>query len=128
MIYVDTSVLLAQLLAEDRRPPASIWGETLISSRLAEYETWTRLHGAGLATSHGEAARELLARLSILELSPIVLARALDPFPLAVRTLDAIHLASIHYLRERRLDARLATYDGRMATAGRAIGIPLVEL
>lgn len=128
MIYVDTSVLLGQLLAEDRKPPASLWSETLVSSRLAEYETWTRIHARGLAGSHGDAAREMLARLSVLEMSPIVLARSLDPFPTPVRTLDALHLASIDYLRERRLDVRLATYDGRMVTAAHAMGIPLIAL
>lgn len=128
MIYVDTSVLLGQLLAEDRKPPASLWSETLVSSRLAEYEIWTRIHARGLVASHGDAAREMLARLSLLELLPMVLARCLDPFPTPVRTLDALHLASIHYLRERRLGVRLATYDGRMATAARAMGLPLVPL
>lgn len=128
MIYVDTSVLLGQLLAEDRKPPASLWSEALVSSRLAEYETWTRIHARGLAGSHGDAAREILARLSVLELSPIVLARSLDPFPTPVGTLDALHMASLNYLRERRLDVRLATYDGRMATAARAMGLPLVPM
>ena len=67
MIYVDTSVVLAQLLAEDRRP----------------------------------------AR---------------------VRTLDALHLASLEYLRDRRLEVRLATYDRRMAEAARAMHVPRVRL
>lgn len=103
MIYVDTSVVLAQLLAEDRRPPASIWSATLVSSRILEYETWTRIHARRLAESHGEDARDLLGRISLLELSPIVLARALDPFPSPLRTLDALHLASAEYLRGQRL-------------------------
>ena len=38
MIYLDTSVALAHLLAEDRLPPVSLWHETLVSSRLLEYE------------------------------------------------------------------------------------------
>ena len=38
MIYLVSSVALAHLLAEDRQPPASLWEETLISSRLLEYE------------------------------------------------------------------------------------------
>ena len=59
MIYLDTSVVLAQLLAEDHRPPAALWSETLVSSRLMEYEIWTRLHARTLADSHGEAARRL---------------------------------------------------------------------
>jgi len=128
LIYVDTSVVLAQLLAEDRRPAARFWEQPLITSRLTEYEVWTRVHGRRLATTHGDAAREILARLSLLELAPDVLARALEPFPARVRTLDALHLASLEYLRDRRLEVRLATYDRRMAEAARAMHVPRVRL
>ena len=64
MIYLDTSVALAQLLAEDRRPPASLWSETLVASRLMEYEVWTRLHVRRLADSHGESARKLIGQIA----------------------------------------------------------------
>lgn len=128
MIYVDTSAILAQLLAEDRRPPAKMWTQTLVSSRLAEYETWVRIHSLKLADSHGEAARQLLSRISMLELSPLVVERALDPFPAPVRTLDALHLASIDFLRSRRLKVRLATYDGKLAAAARAMKVPLEQI
>jgi hypothetical protein len=66
VIYVDPSVLLAQLLAEDRGPPRALWDEPLIASRLAEYEVWNLLHARGLAESHGEAARQLLARVAMV--------------------------------------------------------------
>jgi predicted nucleic acid-binding protein len=128
MIYLDTSVVLAQLLAEDRQPPDSLWTETLVSSRLLVYETWARLHGRGLARSHGELARQLIARLALLELGPAVLARALDPFPVAVRTLDALHLASVEFLRDAHQDVRLATYDARQLAAARAMRLPVAEL
>jgi len=128
LIYVDTSVLLAQLLAEDKTPPASLWSEPLVSSRLAEYEIWTAIHRGGLTRSHGEAARQLLDHLSFLELSPLVLARAVDPFPVPVRTLDALHLASVEFLRSRRLRMLLATYDRRMLAAARRLRIPLFPL
>ena len=128
MIYLDTSVLLAQLLAEDRHPPESLWAEPLIASRLLEYETWCRLNAAGYAASHGDTARQLLSRTSLIELSPSVLQRALEPFPRPVRTLDALHLASIHFLTEQRLRARLATYDQRLAETAHAMGIELFDL
>jgi predicted nucleic acid-binding protein len=128
LIYVDTSVLLAQLLAEDKTPPASLWSEPLVSSRLAEYEIWTAIHRGGRARSHGEAARQLLGHLSLLELSPLVLARAVDPFPVPVRTLDALHLASVEFLRSRRLHVLLATYDRRMVVVARRLRIPLFPL
>lgn len=128
MIYVDTSVVLAQLLAEDRKPPADLWSQSLISSRLIAYESWTRVHARGLADSHGDALRATLAALDLLELSPVVLSRALEPFPVAVRTLDALHLASVEFLGSRRVEVSLATYDSRMTEAARQMGIPVEPL
>ncbi len=128
MIYLDTSVALAQLLAEDRLPPPALWDAPLVSSRLLEYELWNRLHARGLAHSHGALALELLQRLSFLELAPPVLARALEAFPVPVRTLDAMHLASIEFLRSRRVDVAFASYDARMLDAAAKLKIPAVEL
>ncbi len=128
MIYLDSSVALAHLLTEDRAPPESLWQEPLISSRLFEYEVWTRIHALGLADSHGDAVRALLGRLALLELSPPVLARALDPFPVPVRTLDALHLASIEFLRDHRQNVELASYDERLAAAARALNMPLASV
>ncbi len=128
MIYLDTSVALAHLLAEDRTPPDSLWKQTLVSSRLLEYELWNRLHARGLGVTHGENARAMLQRLAFLELAPAVLARALEPFPVAVRTLDALHLGSIAFLREQRQQVMLASYDNRMLDAARLLDIPIAEL
>jgi len=125
LIYVDMSVALAHLLGEGEAPPESLWEEALISSRLLEYESWVRIHSLGLGDSHGEPLRSLLGRLAFLELARPVLARALEPFPLAVRTLDAIHLASVEFLRSQNQSVTLATYDSRMREAAERIGIPL---
>lgn len=127
MIYIDASIVLAYLLTEDRRPAGVLWDETLTASRLLEYEVWTRLHARNLAESHGEAARTIIGRIALLELSPVVLTRALTGFPITVRTLDALHLASIDFLRQRGQSVELATYDRRMADAARAMGIPVIE-
>jgi predicted nucleic acid-binding protein len=128
VIYLDTSVALAHLLAEDRRPPDSLWEKPLVSSRLLVYELWTRLNARGLDASHGEMACRLVERLAILELRPNVLTRALEPFPAPVRTLDALHLASIEFLRGQGSAVELASYDERLLTGARAIGIPLVAV
>ena len=128
MIYLDTSVALAQLMAEDRVPRPTLWGETLVSSRLLEYEVWNRIHARGLAVSHGEAARQLIGRLALVELAPPVLARALEPFPLPVRTLDALHLASAEFLRGQGQKLSLASYDDRLSAAARRMGIPLADV
>ena len=128
MIYVDSSVALAHLLAEDRSPPASFWQADLISSRLLEYEIWTRLHARKLAPSHGDHARELIGRVALVELAPAVLARAIEPFAVAVRTLDALHLASIEFLRARGQSVALATYDQRMLAAALTLAIKPAEI
>lgn len=130
MIYLDTSVALAHLLAEDRQPPASLWDETLVSSRLLEYEVWTPLHGRGLAGAYGETARSLIGRVAMLELTPSVLVRALNAFPGPgpLRTLDALHLASCTYLIENGQPVALASFDRRMTAVALAMDIPLCEL
>ena len=73
-------------------------------------------------------ARRLLERLAILEMLPNVLARALEPFPAPVRTLDALHLASIEFLRGRGQAIELASYDDRLIVAARELGIPIAPL
>lgn len=129
MIYVDSSVVLAQLLAEDRYPDPSFWRDgPLVSSRLLEYEVWNRINARGLASSHADDVRILLGRLSLLELAPAVLARALDHFPIPVRTLDALHLASIDFLRGMGQRPTLATYDHRLSQAATALDIPVTSL
>lgn len=128
MIYLDSSVALAQLLAEDRAPPETLWQETLVASRLLEYEVWNRLNARGLGRSHGEEARALIGGVALLELAPPVLSRALEPYPVPVRTLDALHLASLEFLRSRGQTVELASYDDRLLAAARALGVPLRAL
>jgi uncharacterized protein len=128
VIYLDTSVALAHLLAEDRVPSPRLWGEPLVSSRLLEYEVWTRIHARGLARSHGESVKALVGRVALVELAPSVLSRALEPFARPVRTLDALHLASMEFLRSQGQPVELATYDDRMARAARDLKIRLYRL
>lgn len=75
-----------------------------------------------------EAAGLLISRIRLVELTPRVLARALDPFPIAVRTLDALHLATIEFLRGQGETVELASYDNRLLAAARALAIPVAEL
>jgi predicted nucleic acid-binding protein len=128
MIYLDTSIVLAQLLAEDRQPPATLWQGTLISSRLLEYEVWVNIHRGKREESHGELVRTTLARISYVELAVPVLQRVLEPFPRAVRTLDAIHLATALFVANQGQSIEFATYDQDQAEAARAAGVTLFML
>ena len=128
MIYLDSSVALAQIFAEDRQPPADLWNDPVTSSRLLHYEVWTRVHARRLAPSHSDKVRDLLDAISTVELNALVLARALEPFPTAVRTLDALHLTTMDFLRAHGQPLELASYDDRLLTAARALGIPIRSL
>lgn len=128
MIYLDTSVALAVLLAEKRTPPPALWRSRLVSSRLLECEIWTRIHARGLTASHGAQTAAFIDRVALVELVPPVLARAIEPFPLVVRTLDALHLASIVFLQGQGQDVALASYDERLLASAKALEIPLTEL
>ena len=128
MIYLDASVALAQLFAEDRQPAEALWREPLTASRLLQYEVWARVHARQLETRHGDKVRDLLDGVAYIELTPLVLARALDPFPMPVRTLDALHLATMAFLRDHGQAIELASYDARLLAAARALDIPTRRL
>lgn len=128
MIYLDSSVALGHLLTEDCLVPEQLWQESLVSSRLLEYEIWTRINARRLAQSHGEHVRALVGRVALVELISPVLARALEPFPKPVRTLDALHLASIDFLRKQGQTVTLASYDDRLVDVARVLRIPIYKL
>ena len=125
MIYLDTSVLLAWIFGEDRHPPADLWQRPLVSSRLLQYETWTRVHARGPDARAREAAEDALGRVSLVELSPIVLSRALASWPVPTRTLDALHVATALFLRDNRQGIEVASYDVRLCAAASAAGLAL---
>ena len=126
MIYIDSSVVLAQLLFEARAPRASLWREWLVSSRLLEYELWNRVHAYRLTVTRADDVRAMLALVDMIEMTGPVLARALEPFPVAVRTLDGLHLATLDSLRGEAVE--LANYDNRLSAAARALGISIAAL
>jgi predicted nucleic acid-binding protein len=128
VIYLDASVALAQLFAENRQPAEDLWREPLTASRLLQYEVWARVHARRLEARHGDRVRELLDGVAYVELTPLILARAVDPFPVPVRTLDALHLATMAFLRGHGQAIELASYDARLVAAARALEIPTRSL
>ena len=125
MIYLDTSVALAQLLAEDRRPLAEFWSQPLISSRLLQYEIHNRLNNLQVATAGREIADKLMQRIALIEIVPEVVYRVRKKDGIQLRTLDAIHVASLEFLRGQGVSIELATYDERMRAAAAKLKIPL---
>ena len=89
---------------------------------------WTRIHQRGLTDSHEAAVRALLGRIGFLDIVPEVVARAAEPFPTPLRTLDALHLGTLEFVRAQGLTVDLATYDERMRKAAGAMQVPLYPL
>ena len=86
------------------------------------------MHAYDPAGSNIDPARALLMGVELLELDRVVLARALEPWPTPIRTLDGLHLATVDYLRRQGEPVELASYDNRLLAAARALGIAIAAL
>jgi predicted nucleic acid-binding protein len=128
VIYLDSSVVLARIFAEASVPNERFWNLSLTSSRLLLYEVWNRIYARGLRDSYGRDAEMLLDHVRLVELSNEVLDRALQPFPVSPRTLDALHLATMDFLHRRVREVTLASYDQRLLAAAHAMGIEAAPL
>jgi predicted nucleic acid-binding protein len=127
VIYIDSSVLLAELFTEDRQPSATLWNQVLVSSRLLEYEVWNRALTRSVSPNPSAIAA-LLDKVEMTEMSVPALRRALQPFPVPVRTLDALHLATAMFLSTKSDPVQLASYDRRLIAAAQALGIAIAAL
>ena len=128
LTYVDSSVALAHLFAEPRQPRPDIWDRRLAASRLLEYEIFSRIHVRRPALAGSSSLRALLTGIALIELSRPVLARALEAWPVPLRTLDALHLATMDYLQSQEELVEPASYDNHLLAGARALGIPLAAL
>ena len=89
-----------------------------MSSRLLECEVWNRINAHQLQHSHGDAVRNLIGRVAMIEMVGPVLARALLPFPVPGR-----HLAALEFISAQKQNVQLASYDERLLAAARLLGI-----
>lgn len=127
MIYLDSSVALAHIMAEQRRPEAQFWLQPFASSRLLQFEIFNRLHARNVGRYRHERARGILNRVEYVEFDGNAHVRALRPFPISVRTLDGLHLAAMDHLRVRGIAMTLASYDIRLLAAANAMGFPILQ-
>ena len=74
------------------------------------------------------AAQALLVDITLLDMSPSILARALKPFPVPIRTLDSLHLATMAFLADAGQSVQLASYDKRLVEAAALLGIAALDL
>lgn len=131
IVYLDTSVVLRVLLRQ--RGALRSWGqwEEACASEILKVETRrvidrlrleSLLDDDGVARAH-EDLRRIERSIGFVALTPRILERASVSMPTAVKTLDAIHLASALAVQERRKEPIVfATHDDQQARAARALG------
>jgi antitoxin (DNA-binding transcriptional repressor) of toxin-antitoxin stability system/predicted nucleic acid-binding protein len=120
--YVDASAVLRVLFREPGLVVPLSAGDRIVSSLIVEVETFRavdrerllgRLDDAQTATKRRELT-DLLAMLDLAAIDGTVVARAKRAFPVNVRALDAIHVATAEILEAEAIDEPLEfwTHDG----------------
>ena len=130
--YLDTSALLRLVLRESGALEEVRGWEGLVSSELLAVESLRTIDRLRLqgdlsveeAASRRETATEWLEAVDLVLLQRPILARASEPFPTPLGTLDALHLATALVWRDRMRQALvMATHDRDLALAARSFGL-----
>jgi uncharacterized protein len=135
--YLDSSAALRIILGAPEALPEWDTFEHLISSALLEVECLRTLDRLRLVDTippeeialRRQTVYDLVSRIDVIELTPTVLARAGQPLPVPLKTLDAIHLAAAALWQEVEEDETvIATHDAGLALAARAIGFRVIGI
>jgi predicted nucleic acid-binding protein len=135
--YIDSSVVLRVVLRAD--DPLREWRriEHFVASALLNVECFRILHRLRVIepltdeefASRIEILQETLFRVQLVGITAPVLDRAAGPFSVALKTLDAIHLATALLWREREdAGVMFATHDRTLGLAARTLGFPVIGL
>jgi uncharacterized protein len=133
--YLDTSALLRLVLREPGALDELLAATGLVSSELLAVEalrTLDRLRLDGALSAEEAAARratvtDWLEAIDLVLLQRPIFARASEPFPTRLGTLDALHLATALVWRDRlREPLVLATHDRDLALAARSFGLEVL--
>jgi len=127
--YVDSSAIVKLVAEEDESAALRTWVEadvTCVTSRVTTVEVPRALSRKGRVAVEraGRGLDEALRSIGILELDGPTAEQAATTGPPALRSLDAIHLASAMTIASE-LDA-FVTYDLRLADAARDVGLTVV--
>lgn len=124
-IYLDSSAIVKLAVAETESAALRRYlrhRAPLVVSALALTEVARALLPLGPAAVR--RGHEVLSRLETIRISDRILSDAGLLLPAEVRSLDAIHLATMRQLGTSL--RRLVTYDGRMTAAASELGITTV--
>ncbi len=129
-VYIDASVIVAATLDQPSALRGVRWAAA-VSSELIVAELLRTLDRLRLAASIPDAelarlreeAERNLASLDLVPINRAVLWRAGGAFPMPVKTLDAIHLATALLWDEHAGEIVFLTLDRQLANAARACGL-----
>lgn len=133
--YLDSSVILRHILLGEEAIRHALAFLRIVSSELAEIECRRVLHRyrltGELTDESAVFARErldtVLGGLSLLELTRAVKQRAMAAFPVSIRTIDALHIASALGISDANSHAEtqvaLFSHDRAMNLCARALGL-----
>ena len=135
--YVDSSVLIRKLFSEPDdlkewpKIKVSFSSRILRLECLRTYDRWkvrNQALPAEIAAKHSELT-ELMRSVSLLPLTVRILERAEQPCPVSLASLDAIHLATALFWREKHGDDfTFATHDQELGLAAKAYGLNVIGL
>ncbi len=132
--YADASALLRVLFGEPGPVMPLEAKKPVISSRIVEIETFRALDRARL-TGHlddedmarkSKELRALLQRVHLMAVSDDVIERASRTYPVSIRALDAIHVATAEILAAEGASVDFWTHDKRQALAATARGLDVL--
>jgi predicted nucleic acid-binding protein len=127
LIYLDASALVKIVVAEPESDALLAFLRSRpdrVSSALSLTEVPRALRRAHFVGAVRRRAQRVLARLALVDVDRRILSAAAALEPSALRTLDAIHLATVLVVREDL--AGLVTYDRRLAAAAERLDLEVL--
>ena len=129
--YLDSSVVLRHILLGEEPIRHAFEFPRVVSSELLEIECRRVLHRYRLAGDFDDEAfaearerlDEVLGGMDLLEMTRPIKLRAMDSFPVSIRTLDALHISTALALAETMGGLSLFSHDRGMNICARSIGI-----
>jgi len=126
-IYLDSSMIIALVAEDDPHHRAAVRlvrpaQRTTVTSSVTEVEVGRSLMRRAAPRSVQQAARELLVRCEVVELTAEIRSEAVKVRPSSVRSLDAIHVASAL----AGGITEFASFDLRQRVAAEEMGLKLL--
>ncbi len=135
--FLDTSIVLRLILGEAHSFKGLSKFENLFASELLRVEAFRAIDR--MRIQHVWDAQEVAERIEsysavaqkidFVPLQPSILKRASEPYPTILRTLDALHLATVLQIQsELHRELLFITHDSRQGIAAKACGLKVEGL